>query len=322
MTPLVSVVLVSYQTRALTVRCLSALRARAPASPSRSSWSTTPPPTGRPRPWRRRTRRRGWSGWSVNVGFGRAVNEGAAHARGRWLLLINPDTTPVGDVVAAFVEAANADPGAGLYTGRTLRPDGTDDGRSCFALQSLWGLWCLATGMSTLFRTSRRLNPDELRGLDRAVAARVQAASGCLLLADRHLFSRLGGFTPDYFMYSEDIDLCARAAALGAEPRLVPTAQAVHLGGAASTSVNKRVMVLRGKCTYLRLRWTRKRAALGRALLATGIWLRAAGSALTGRARYWRQVWARRREWLAGWPAPQDRPAVEQVLAPRELTGQ
>ena len=138
------------------------------------------------------------------------------------------------------------------------------------------------------------------------------AASGCLLLVEKALFEELGGFTPDYFMYSEDIDLCARAAQRGARPLLVPEAQVVHVGGAASTSVNKRVMVLRGKCTYLRLRWPARKAALGRLLLTTGIALRALGATVTGRADYWRDVWRRRAEWRAGWPpAPPVPPAPE-----------
>jgi hypothetical protein len=250
-----------------------------------------------------------------NVGFGRAVNAAAQVATGQWLLLVNPDTVPVGDVVAAFLEAARVDPDARIYTGRTLHPDGSDDGRSCFALPSLWGLCCFATGMSTVFRGSRWLNPDELPGLDRSRPARVPAASGCLLMVQRELFTQLGGFTPDYFMYSEDVDLCARAVTLSATPVLVPAAQLTHLGGASSTSVNKRVMVLRGKCTYLRLRWSRRRAATGRALLSAGVALRAAGSRLTGRAGYWREVWAQRATWLPGWPPADQAPAVEVIEA-------
>ena len=51
----------------------------------------------------------------------------------------------------------------------------------------------------------------------------VPAASGCLLLIEHRLFDALGGFTPDYFMYSEDADFCARAARLGATRRSSPT---------------------------------------------------------------------------------------------------
>jgi hypothetical protein len=313
--PPVSVVVVSYETARLTVECLLSLKAACRAVRyelivvDNASTDGSAEVVAAAVPEARVLR------LPRNVGFGQAANAGAAVATGRWLLLVNPDTTPVGDILAAFVAAAGAEPDAHLYTGRTLRPDGTDDGYSCMAPPSLWSLLCFATGLSTAFRRSGLLNPEELPRLDRSRPARVPAASGCLLMVNRELFQRLGGFAPDYFMYSEDVDLCVRAAGFGAQPLLVPAAVVTHVGGASSTSVTKRVMVLRGKCTFLRLRWPRRRAVAGRALLATGVALRASGSVLTGRAGYWRQVWAHREAWLAGWPPGTQPPATDPVRA-------
>jgi hypothetical protein len=311
MTPAVSVVVVSYQTRALILRALSALRS---ACPTRSyevivvdnaSTDGSAGAVAAEFPDARVIR------LAHNVGFARAVNVGADRARGEWLLLLNPDTEPVGDVIEAFLTYARANPGHRIYTGRTLHADGTDDGRSVFALPSLWSYACFAAGLSTALPRSRLFNPEALPRLDRATPVRVPAASGCLLLVERSLFTELGGFTPQYFMYNEDIDLCLRGARHGATPVLVPRAQVVHVGGASSTSVGKRVMLLRGRTTFLRLRWSRPRAWAGRALLAAGIAARAAGARVTGRAGYWRGVWAERRTWLAGWPPVSQQPAVE-----------
>jgi N-acetylglucosaminyl-diphospho-decaprenol L-rhamnosyltransferase len=301
--PLISVVVVSYRTRELTLRTLDKLLRTPTPVPyemivvdnasldgSASAVEDTFPSVTVVR-------------LATNVGFGRAVNAGAKLATGRWLMLINPDAEPVGDLIGEFVSFAEARPAALVYTGRTLRADGTDDGRSCFGLPSLWGYVCFATGLSTLLRRSRWFNPEELPTLDRSLPAEVPAASGCLLMMDRALFERLKGFSPDYFMYSEDVDLCFRAAACGARPTLVPAARAVHAGGASSIGAEKAVMIFQGKCTYMRLRWSPPRAAIGRALLLLGIAVRAAGARLTGRVPFWREVWAQRRVWLAGWPS-------------------
>lgn len=314
MTPIVTVIVVSYNTRELTLRSLASLAAASGSVPYEVILvdnASTDDSAGA-------VDRSGLAAKVLrlprNVGFARAVNAGAAHARGQYLMLLNPDATPVGDVVDALLGFALAHPRHRVYAGRTLRADGTDDGRSVFALPSLWSYLCFATGLSTVFRRSRLFNPDELPGLDRAVPAEVPAASGCLLLLERAFFESIGGFSPAYFMYSEDVDLCARAAAAGAAPVLVPAAKVVHVGGASSTSAGKRVMVLRGKTTYLRLHWSRQRAAAGRALLAAGVAVRAAGSRVTGRAGYWREVWAQRSTWLAGWPAGEQEHAYEEAL--------
>lgn len=304
MTPLVSVVLVSYQTRDLLLGALARLRATPCAEPyevivvDNASRDDSAKAVAEAFPEVRLIRS------PVNVGFGRAVNLAAARARGDWLLLLNPDTEPVGDVIGEFVRYARSDPAAGLLVGRTLGRDGDDDGRSIFGWPSLWGYACFALGLSTVFRRSRLFNPEQLPGRDRTVAGPVPAASGCLLLIRRVLFTELGGFTPDYFMYGEDLDFCVRAARHGIVPTLVPGARVVHHNGASSSSAGKRVMVLRGKVTFLRLHWPRWRRRIGIALLATGVAGRALGSRLTGRGRWWRAVWAQRGSWLPGWPPP------------------
>jgi N-acetylglucosaminyl-diphospho-decaprenol L-rhamnosyltransferase len=311
--PLISVIIVSYRTRELTLRGLAALRATNSAVPheiilvDNASDDCSAAAVATSFPDVRVVR------LADNVGFARAVNAGAALARGQWLMLMNPDTEPVGDVLSAFVEFALANASHQVYAGRTLDAEGADDGRSCFALPTMWGLFCFATGLSTAFRRSRWFNPDELPGVDRSTAALIPAASGCLLLLDRALFTRLGGFAEDYFMYGEDADLCARAAEDGARPVLVPAAQVIHVNGASSTTENKVIMLFRGKCTYLRLRWSRPRAFAGRTLLAAGVALRALGARVTGRAAFWRAAWAQRATWLAGWPPADQLPPVEVV---------
>ncbi|MEE6306098.1 glycosyltransferase family 2 protein [Plantactinospora veratri] len=302
MTPVVSVVVVSYQTRELILTALATLRTACPAEPyevivvDNASTDGSAAAVAAAFPEARVVR------LARNVGFGRAVNVGAARARGDWLLLLNPDTEPVGNVIGELLAFTRARPGHGIYVGRTLGADGTDDGHSVFGPPSLWTLTCFATGLSKVFPRSRLFNREALPWLDRSAPVRVPAASGCLLLVRRSLFAQLDGFTPDYFMYCEDLDLCLRATAIGAGPILVPTARVVHVGGAASTSAGKRVMLLRGQVTFLRLRWSPSRAAAGRALLLVGIAVRAMAARLTGRARYWREVWRQRQTWLGGWP--------------------
>ncbi len=318
--PLVSVVVVSYRTRELTVRALRLLHETPATVPYEVIVVDNASGDGSAPAVRAAFPRARVIELARNVGFGAAVNVAAGTAQGQWLLLLNPDTEPVGDPVSALVDHARVHPRHRIYAGRTLRPDGRDDGRSVFALPSLHAGVCFATGLSTLARRWSWSNPEELPGLDRRVPAVVPAASGCLLLIERTLFDALGGFTPDYFMYSEDADFCARAADAGATPVLVPEARVRHHGGAASTGAGKLLMLLRGKVTYLRLRWPARRARIGRALLLTGVALRAALPDRPGRAP-WRTAWQRRQEWLAGWPPASPGTADQPQARPAAISG-
>lgn len=338
-TPDVSVIIVSYQTRALTLDCLGALLAsrtgrvrfdvtvvdNASADGSADAVAARFPEVRLIR-------------LAHNVGWGRAVNRGAIGSTGRHLLLLNPDTVPVGHPVDELVAFAHAHPDHRLYTGRTLHPDGSDDTYSCWGLPSLVGLVGFATGLSTVCRNRSWANPEGLPGYDRRSVREVPAISGCLMLIERDFFYRLGGFDPQYFLYSDDIDLCTRARALGARPVLVPRAKVIHMLGASSSSEGQRVRILRGKATYLRRHWSPPRARLGVGLLVAGVGLRALAGRLaaassrlqtpsrlqtSGRPQTssrprsapasgprgvdWPAIWRDRRTWAAGWP-PVDEP--------------
>lgn len=310
----VSIVIVSYNTRMLTLNCLRSLLAsgtrrvrfdvtvvdNASTDGSADAVATHFPEVRLIR-------------LAENVGWGRAVNRGAVGSTGRYLLLLNPDTVPVGHPVDELVTFAWAHPGHRLYTGRTLRPDGSDDGFSCWGLPSLTGLIGFATGLSTVFKDRKWANPEGLPGYDRRSIREVPAVSGCLMLIERDLFYQLAGFDPQYFLYSDDIDLCVRARACGARPMLVPQATVIHALGASSSSTGQRVRILRGKATFLRRHWSARRARLGIGLLLAGVGLRAVvGRSLavgrsrrepeSGRAVDWVAVWRDRRTWAAGWP--------------------
>jgi GT2 family glycosyltransferase len=56
------------------------------------------------------------------------------------------------------------------------------------------------------------------------------ASSGCCIVR-RDVFSEVGGFDSDYFIYDDDTDLSLRARLLGYRILFVPSALAIHRGG-------------------------------------------------------------------------------------------
>ncbi|MET7668479.1 glycosyltransferase family 2 protein [Micromonospora luteifusca] len=305
--PDVSVVIVSYNTRDLTLRCLRELTdSRTPdvrfdiTVVDNASLDDSADAIAERFPEVRLIR------LAENVGWGRGVNRGAVASDGDYLLLLNPDTVPVGHPVTDLLTFARRQPEHRVYTGRTLHANGTDDGYSCWGLPSLWSHFTFATGLSTVFSRYQWANPEGLPRYDRQSVREVPAVSGCLMLIERDLFCQLGGFDPQFFLYSDDIDLAARAAALGARPILNPDVAVIHVGGASSSSEGQRVKILRGKATYVRRHWSAPRARLGIGLLAAGVGLRAVGTALLTSKRSrgvdWLSIWRQRQVWSAGWP--------------------
>jgi GT2 family glycosyltransferase len=235
-----------------------------------------------------------------NLGFARAVNLAAGHATGDVLVLLNPDTIVHDGAIGHLAEFARAHPDAGLVGGRTLTPAGDLDPHSCWGVPSAWSMVCFATGLSTLFKHSRVLDPESLGRWQRDSVREVGVVSGCLLAVRREVWDQLGGFDPSFFMYGEDVDLSLRAARLGYRPLITPRAVVTHIGGASSSvHVERLVLLMKGKVSLM----ARHGPAAGRALLAAGVALRAATCVAAGaRDKGWPALWRRRREWLDGYP--------------------
>lgn len=309
--PTLAVIVVSYNTRALTLRCLQTLHAATRETRFETILFDNASPDGSAEavaaafPGVRLVRS------ADNLGFGRANNAAAAMTDAEWLLLLNPDTEVHDGAIDRLMAFAAANPDHGVYGGRTVFPDGSLNIASCWGRMTPWSTLCMALGLSAAFRGSEWLNPEGIGGWRRDSVREVDVVVGCFLLIRRSLWTALGGFDARYWMYGEDADLCLRAARLGARPVITPDAAIMHLVGAASaTRADKVVMVARARVSLMRDHWPAFWRPLGpplmlvwagSRLLATRLAALVGGEAARARAARWAQVWASRRDWLAGY---------------------
>jgi len=245
-----------------------------------------------------------------NHGFAQGNNIAARAARGRRLLLLNPDTVVFRNSLTALLAFANANSDARIWGGRTLFADGTLNPASCWAQITLWSLFCSAVGLTRAFPRSALFNPEAFGGWPRDSERRVDIVSGCYLLIDRDLWCALGGFDPRFFMYAEEADLCLRAARYGARPMISPLSTIIHLGGASEPSqIEKVIKIHRGRVTLIRKHWPPLKRGAGLKLYWFWAWSRLVGSwvaqgprDLPGQSRNkWRIVWQQRHVWLKGY---------------------
>lgn len=256
----------------------------------------------------------------TNIGFARANNLAVSEARGRYILLLNPDTLVTAGAIDRIVHFADRNPFAKLWGGRTIFADGSLNRASCWKRMTVWNQFCRGTGLTGLFHGSSLFNAEAMAGWQRDSVRRVDIVSGCFLLIERSFWDQLGGFDPQFFMYGEDADLCLRARKAGARPLITPDATIVHYGGASETvASDKMVRLLTAKSMLVERHWPRLTRPLGRALLAAwplGRWLSHTLAAHvlnrhrhSAQAQNWASVWQRRNLWLKGYDANHDTPS-------------
>jgi len=149
-----------------------------------------------------------------NVGFAAAATQGAAAARGDVLVFLNPDARLLPGALATLVEALFATPGAGIAGGGLVDERGRwEPGHARFD----------PVAHLVFDTTLGRLGARRRRS-----PVVVDWVYGTFMAVRAQLFRQLGGFDARYFVYGEDMDLCHRAARLGARTIHVPAARAVH----------------------------------------------------------------------------------------------
>ena len=169
-----------------------------------------------------------------NVGFARGCNVGARRARGRYLLLLNPDCRLGSGAVPALLAEAAALGDDWMLGCRVLDPDRSDQRGSrralltpCTALVETFRLDTLAPRLFHRYRLNHHDRP-----LPRDTA-RVPAVSGACMMLPAATFRAVGGLDEGYFLHVDDLDLCLRLHRSGVPIYFAPHVQAVHHAGSS-----------------------------------------------------------------------------------------
>jgi N-acetylglucosaminyl-diphospho-decaprenol L-rhamnosyltransferase len=246
-----------------------------------------------------------------NVGFSRGNNIGAGEAEGKYLLLLNPDTLVLDGAIQKLYRFAESNEDAGIYGGASYLEEGSLDSNSCRPFSSPWGLFCMAVGLAAIFRKNRFFNQSEYPRERFNGVMKADIVSGCFLLINTSLWKALKGLDPAFFMFGEEVDLCIRAKRHGNYCLFTPDARIIHYGGASKKSTEKMmVQLLSAKATIVRREWSTCAACFGLSMLWLWILRRlffARLSFLVNPARgkesleTWTNVWAERKSWLSGY---------------------
>jgi GT2 family glycosyltransferase len=199
-----------------------------------------------------------------NLGFARANNLAASHARGCIWLLLNPDTLVAPGALAALVGYLQAQPQVAAVGPRLVNPDGTLQ-PSIERLPTLWREWWRLNHLDGLLPLSRY--PAKV--LASREPQRVEVLNGACLLLRPEALGPAGLFDADYFVYSEEIDLCDRLRIAGWHLHWLPAAEVTHRGGQSTRQAADAMFLelYRNKIKFFRKRRGRAAAVLYKLVL-------------------------------------------------------
>ena len=166
----------------------------------------------------------------ANLGFAKGNNAGIRVARGKYVLILNPDTIIHDSALPKLVAFAEKHAEAGAFGCRVLNPDGTDQGPAV-PLPTVVGTLLSAPVLRWLGYFSAALLADRYPGWDGTSPREIGRQSGCCILVRRDLLNELNGFDERFFYHCEETDLCCRIWKAGWKILFCPDAVITHLGG-------------------------------------------------------------------------------------------
>lgn len=168
-----------------------------------------------------------------NQGFTRANNQGIAQSRGRYILLLNPDTEVMNDALGILARYLDVHPGVGAVGPKLLWPDGAVQssrrrfpsfGLALIESTRLQRCWPDAPGLRHFYCLDR--SNDVEQDVDWLV--------GACLLVRRQGFEMVGLLDERFYMYYEELDWCRRLRHAGWRIVYEPKARVVHYEGRSS----------------------------------------------------------------------------------------
>ena len=169
-----------------------------------------------------------------NLGFAKANNQAIRRAKGRKILILNPDTLVNKQAIIAGSEYLDHDDSVAAVGVKMTDGNGNFLKESKRGFPTLWSsLWKL-TGISRWFPEHKQLNHYYLGHLDQNDTHEVEVLTGAFLMVRKKILDQLGGFDEGYFMYGEDIDLSHRIRQLGYRLVYLGNVSITHLKGRSS----------------------------------------------------------------------------------------
>lgn len=163
--------------------------------------------------------------FNQNNGFAKGNNLGIKHARGRYLLVLNPDTELQPSTLKTMLGFMEKHSNIGISTCKVMLPDGRLDLACRRRFPNPWN------SFKRLFLKS---NADyNFTDMDENQSLEIDSCMGAFMMI-RRLASMPGLFDEDFFMYGEDLDLCWRAKEAGFKVWYYPETSIVHYKGSSS----------------------------------------------------------------------------------------
>lgn len=211
---------------------------------------------------------------NVNEGFSKGNNRGLKIAKGRYKLLLNPDTKVSVETFQVMRDFLASRKDVGIATCKLVKADGSLDPACMRGLPDPWNGLMKTLGISKLFPNLKITSGYNLTTKDINQETELGACSGAFMFVSPECYEKITFLDEEFFMYGEDIDYCKRAKDTGFKVWYYPKTTTIHFKGQTSRkNVGKALYEFhRAMWLYYRKHLAKKYPIILNYLVYVGIW--------------------------------------------------
>ncbi|MCL3781699.1 glycosyltransferase [Prolixibacteraceae bacterium JC049] len=212
-----------------------------------------------------------------NYGFSYANNQAIRQSKGKYVLLLNPDTVVKEDTFLKTVGYMEANPDAGALGVKMIDGKGNFLPESKRGLPEPWVAFYKIFGLSKLFPKSKKFGQYHLSFLDKDENHEIDVLCGAFMLMRADALEKVGLLDEEYFMYGEDIDLSYRIQQGGYKVIYFADTTIIHYKGESTKkgSVNYVRIFYNAMIIFARKHFSKQGAGLYVFIIKIAIYLRA-----------------------------------------------
>lgn len=212
-----------------------------------------------------------------NLGFSKANNLAIKRAKGRYILLLNPDTVVEEDTFEKTIGFMDSNADAGGLGVKMIDGKGNFLPESKRGLPTPWVAFYKMFGLSGLFPRSKKFGKYHLSYIDKNKIAEIDIISGAFFLIRKSVLKITGLLDENFFMYGEDIDLSYRILKAGYKNYYFPETTIIHYKGESTKkgSLNYVKVFYMAMIIFVNKHFSGGKAKLFSAIIHLAIWFHA-----------------------------------------------
>lgn len=191
---------------------------------------------------------------SVNLGFAAANNMALQYVTTPYICYLNPDVILTEDIITPSIQVLKEKDQIGLVACRLKNKDGSNQD-SFFNYTNRWITPCAILHIGAIMPQSLR-KKYFLSKYNAKADFEPEWVIGAEMILRTEEAKKIGGFSEEYFMYTEDMDLCKKVnTILGKKIYYLANVSLVHLGGASeaqNTNYNKQKKIFENEWMFVK----------------------------------------------------------------------